>query len=535
MEIQNSRKSIWLPVAFALVMAGGIFIGQLINRNSHPSKFTIYPRNDKVSNVIDYISEEYVDTVNRNKISDKAITSILETLDPQSVYIPASELQRMNEPLEGNFFGIGVQFNLQADTIVIVNTVANGPSQMLGILAGDRIIKVNDSLVAGIKLVSDDVVKKLKGPQGTKVKVSILRKGIKKLLDFEIVRSKIPLYSVDVSYMVAPGVGFIKINQFARTTYDEFIAGVSKLHELGMKKLIVDLRANGGGYMDAATRIADEFFGNKELIVYTQGKSRPRQDIKATPGGVCLNDSVVILLDEWSASASEILAGAIQDNDRGLIIGRRSFGKGLVQEQIVLADGSAIRLTVARYYTPSGRCIQKPYNHGYDEYYNELHTRYVHGELMKADSIKFADSLAFHTPKGKILYAGGGIMPDVFIPIDTMGYTSYFAEVRNRGLMYSFAFQYADQNRAKLSGYKDIDQLEKYLDNIKLLDDFVNFSSKKGIVAKPKEIQVSKEIILTQVKAYIARDILDNAGFYPIISRIDNTLQKAVEIINKEN
>jgi carboxyl-terminal processing protease len=534
MEIQNSKRSIWLPVLFALVMACGIFIGQLINRNSHPNKFTIYPKNDKVGNVIDYISEEYVDTINRNKITDKAITSILESLDPHSVYIPASELQKMNEPLEGNFSGIGVQFNLQNDTVVIVNTIANGPSQLLGILAGDRIIKVNDSLIAGVKLQSDEIVKKLKGPQGTKVKVSILRKGIKNILDFEIMRNKIPLNSVDAEYMISPGIGFIKINQFAKTTYDEFIAGVNKLHGLGMKKLIIDLRANGGGYMDAATRIADEFFGNKELIVFTQGKSRPRQEVRATDGGTCLGDSLVILIDEWSASASEILAGAIQDNDRGLIIGRRSFGKGLVQEQIVLTDGSAIRLTVARYYTPSGRCIQKPYNHGYDEYYNELHTRYLHGELMKADSIHFKDSIAYHTPKGKILYAGGGIMPDVFIPIDTIGYTTYFAEIRNRGLMYYFAFEYADQNRAKLSEYKEVAVLEKYLDSQKLLDAFIRFASKKGVTAKPKEIQISKELIITQIKAYIARDILDNAGFYPIISRIDNTLQKAVQILNKE-
>jgi carboxyl-terminal processing protease len=534
MEIQNSRRTIWLPILFALVMACGIFIGQFINKSSHPNKFTIYPRNDKVSNVIDYISEEYVDTINRSKISDKAITAILETLDPHSVYIPASELQRMNEPLEGNFSGIGVQFNIQNDTVVIVNTVANGPSQLLGILAGDRIIKVNDSMVAGVKLQSDDIVKRLKGPQGTKVKVGILRKGIRNLLDFEIIRNKIPLNSVDAAYIISPGIGFIKINQFAKTTYDEFIAGINKLHEQGMKKLIIDLRANGGGYMDAATRIADEFFGNKELIVFTKGKSRPRQEVKATDGGVCLNDSLVILLDEWSASASEILAGAIQDNDRGLIIGRRSFGKGLVQEQIVLADGSAIRLTVARYYTPSGRCIQKPYNHGYDEYYNELHTRYLHGELMKADSIRFTDSIAYHTPKGKILYAGGGIMPDIFIPIDTIGYSGYLAEIRNRGLMYSFAFEYADLNRTKLSEYKNVEQLEKYLDNLKLLEAFVSFAAKKGVPARPKEIQISKELIITQVKAYIARDILDNAGFYPIISRIDNTLQKAVQVLSRE-
>lgn len=534
MEIQNSKRSIWLPILFAIVMVCGIFIGQLINKSSHPGKFTIYPKNDKVTNVIDYISEEYVDTINRNKISDKAITSILESLDPHSVYIPASELQRMNEPLEGNFSGIGVQFNIQNDTVVIINTIANGPSQLLGILAGDRIIKVNDSLIAGVKFQSEDVVKRLKGPQGTKVKVSILRKSVKKLLDFEIIRNKIPLNSIDAEYIISPGIGFIKINQFARTTYDEFTAAINKLHSLGMKKLIIDLRANGGGYMDAATRIADEFLGNKELIVYTQGKSRPRQEVRATDGGICLNDSLVILMDEWSASASEILAGAIQDNDRGLILGRRSFGKGLVQEQIVLADGSAIRLTVARYYTPSGRCIQKPYNHGYEEYYNELHKRYLHGELMKSDSIRFTDSIAYHTPKGKILYAGGGIMPDIFIPIDTIGYTPYFAEIRNRGLIYNFAFEYTDQNRTKLNEYKTVEELEKYLDKLKLLDAFVSFASKKGVNSKPKEIQISKELIITEVKAYIARNILDNAGFYPIISRVDATLQKAVSVLKKE-
>ena len=533
MEIQNSKRSVWLPLVFGVVLAAGIFIGQLMSRNDHQSRFTIYTKIDKVSNVIDYISTDYVDSVNRNALTDKAITNILEGLDPHSVYIPASELQKMNEPLEGNFSGIGVQFNMQNDTIVVVNTIANGPSQLIGIVAGDRIIRVNDTLVAGVKMESEAIVRKLKGPQGTKVKVSIHRRGVKNLIDFSIVRNRIPLYSVDVAYMVAPRVGFIKINQFARTTHDEFLSAIQKLHAAGMKKLIVDLRENGGGYLNAATDIADEFFGKNELIVYTQGRSRPRQEFRATAGGVCLQDSVIVLIDEMTASASEILAGAIQDNDRGLILGRRSFGKGLVQEPIVLGDGSEVRLTVARYYTPSGRCIQKPYNHGYDAYYNDIHNRYMHGEMEQADSIHFADTVVYRTPDGKILHGGGGIMPDVFIPIDTVGYTSYFGEIRNRGLVYSFAFQYADQNRAKLKKFGTAAELSKYLDDQKIMDAFIRFASQKGVAGKPKEIQISREIINTQVKAYIARNILDNDGFYPIISKIDETLLRAVKIFNR--
>lgn len=531
MEIHNTKRSIWLPLVFAMVLAAGIFIGQMVSRNAHPNRFTIYPRADKVGTVIDYITTDYVDSVNRNALTDKAITTMLESLDPHSVYIPAADLQKVNEPLEGNFSGIGVQFNVQNDTVVVVNTVPNGPSQLVGIQAGDRIIKVNDTLVAGVKMVSDDIVKRLKGPQGTKVKVTILRRTVNRLIDFDIIRNKIPLYSVDVSYMVNPEIGYIKINQFSRTTHDEFLAGVQKLHQQGMKKLIIDLRENGGGYMDAAVDIADEFFGNNELIVYTQGKARPRQEYRATPGGVCLNDSLIILIDEMSASASEILAGAIQDNDRGLIVGRRSFGKGLVQEQIVLADGSAVRLTVARYYTPTGRCIQKPYNHGYDEYYNDIHERYLHGEMEQADSIHFADTAVYRTPKGKILHGGGGIMPDVFIPLDTAGYSDYFGEVRNRGLIYNFAFTYTDQNRSKLTALKDLEALDKYLDHQKILDHFVQFAAKKGVPPKPKDIKVSGFIIETQLKAYIARNIFDNDGFYPIISRIDNTLEKAVDLL----
>jgi carboxyl-terminal processing protease len=529
----NNKRSIYLPILFAAVLALGIIIGQLINQNSDKHKFLIHPRTDKVSNVISYISEDYVDTVDKGKLNDEAIVAMLESLDPHSLYIPASDLQRVNEPLEGNFSGIGVQFNMQNDTVVIISTIANGPSQLVGILAGDRIIKVDDSLVAGVKMASDDIVKRLKGPRGTKVKVGIGRRGVAKILDFEIIRDRIPLYSVDIAYMVKPGIGYIKISQFAKTTYDEFVEAVKDLQSKGMQKIILDLRGNGGGYMDMATRIADEFLGNNELLVYTEGKSRPREEERAREGGLCINDELVILMDELSASASEILAGAIQDNDRGIIVGRRSFGKGLVQGQIPMSDGSAIRLTVARYYTPSGRCIQKPYTKGYDEYNNDLHERAVRGELMDKDSIHFPDSLKYYTTKGKVVYGGGGIMPDIFIPIDTAGVTQYFADIRNRGLIYTFAFEYADQNRQKLVSLKGSAEIEKYLESQKLYDKFIKYAAVKGVPPNLKQAQISRDIIITQLYAYIARNIIDNAGFYPIISRIDNTLLQAVDIISK--
>lgn len=530
MEKQNSRISVFLPVLLAVMLGGGIFLGVHIRIKSEKSQYLIYPRTDKIGMVMSYILGEYVDTVDRNKLTEDAIKALLNDLDPHSVYIPASELQAVNEPLEGNFSGIGVQFNMQNDTVAIILTVANGPSERVGIRPGDRIIKINDTLVAGVKLGSDKIMKKLRGPRGTKVKVSVLRRGISGLIDFEITRDQIPIYSVDAAYMLNSSTGYVKISSFSRTTHEEFVRSVEKLHNQGMKRIIVDLRGNGGGYMESATSIADEFLGDNEMIVFTQGRQRARSVIKARPGGVCVSDAVIVLIDEWSASASEILAGAIQDNDRGIIVGRRSFGKGLVQEQIPLPDGSALRLTVARYYTPTGRCIQKPYRNGSEAYYHELMDRYNRGEFNKPDSTLFPDSLKYRTPKGKVVYGGGGIMPDVFVPLDTSGVTPWFTQVRSKGLTYSFAFKYTDDHRQELEKFQSINNLTEYLDRKNLFSDFLKYTSEEGIIPKPSEIGRSKKLVDTELKAYVARNLFDNEGFYRVISRIDEPLKKALEL-----
>jgi carboxyl-terminal processing protease len=534
MDNQNKRSATLLPLLLALFLVGGMLIGNLLSRISTLDRFQVYPKTNKINSVIDYIAQEYVDSINKEQLVEMTIPDILKHLDPHSVYIPADELQQFNEPLEGNFSGIGVQFNMQDDTVAIINTVPNGPSEKLGIKAGDRIIRVNDSLVAGVKMQSDNIVKMLKGKRGTKVKVTIIRRGVGEPLDFVITRDKIPLTSIDVSYMIANDIGMIKISEFSRTTYDEFIEAVKSLQAQGMKKLILDLRSNGGGYMDAATKIADEFLDEGKLIVYTEGRAQPRHNVYAAPKGICINTEILVLIDELSASASEIFAGAIQDNDRGLIVGRRSFGKGLVQQQTVFSDGSALRLTIARYYTPTGRCIQKPYNNGLEEYYYDIQNRYDRGEFVVADSIKFADSLKFVTPGGNIVYGGGGIMPDLFVPFDTIGVTPYLNQVRNRGLIYRYAFFYTDNNRAVLSQYTNPREISAYLDKQDLLTKFVNYAELHGVKKNVEDIILSEKIIMTQLKAYIARNIIDNSGYYPIIQEIDQTLQKGIEILASE-
>lgn len=350
----------------------------------------------------------------------------------------------------------------------------------------------------------------------------------------EIVRDEIPLYSVDVSYMINEEIGFIKINRFAETTFKEFISGIEKLKEQNYKKLIIDLRGNTGGYMLAATNIVDQFLDAGKLIVYTKGKSSPRQDIYSTSRGVCKDIEVVVLQDEFSASASEILAGALQDNDRGTIIGRRSFGKGLVQEQYPMSDGSVIRLTIARYYTPTGRSIQKPYTNGKEDYYNDLTERYRHGEFIEADSIHFADSLKFTTPEGAIVYGGGGIMPDIFVPLDTSGYTRYYAEVVRKGVLYNFAFQYVDNNRGELNTYTDAQSINNYLESINIFDQFVEFAEEQGVSRTTRGFEESKFLVNTQLKANIARNVIDNEGFYPIIKDVDTTLKRAIEYLEEK-
>ncbi len=553
MRNKRDRLIIFLPVIISLSLVVGILLGNWITgirvrsivtdevnkqkfsiRPGHNSNsgFSLTPKGSKISSALQYIVNEYVDTVSLNTMNESVMPAMLENLDPHSIYIPAKEFQRFSEPLVGNFSGIGVSFNMTDDTVAIINTIPNGPSKMVGILAGDRIVMVDDSLVAGVSMPSDDIVKMLKGPKKTLVKVSIYRRNEPALLDFEITRDDIPIYSVDVAYMVGDNTGYIKISQFAQTTYREFMEAIQKLKSQGVTKLIVDLRSNGGGIMEAATMIADQFLEEGQLIVYTEGKSRPRENDYATSRGTLKNDKVVILMDESSASASEILAGAIQDNDRGMVIGRRSFGKGLVQEEMRFADGSALRLTVARYYTPTGRSIQRPYENGKEDYYHDFADRYTRGEFEHQDSIKFDDTQKFITPGGKIVYGGGGIMPDVFVPVDTVGASEYYSKIRSLGLMYRFAFAYTDRNRTDLELYSTADDIQDYLENQGILPEFIDYAKGKGVDPNYDDIKTSETILKKTIMAYIARNLIDNIGFYPIISEIDQTLQIAIDTIS---
>jgi carboxyl-terminal processing protease len=499
--------------------------------NNAGSGFSLTPKSNKITTAIQYILSEYVDTVDVGELNESVIPALVDNLDPHSIYIPASDFQRFSEPLMGNFSGIGVSFNMTDDTVAIINTIPNGPSEMVGIMAGDRIIMVDDSVVAGVNMPSDDIVKMLKGPKNTVVKVTIHRRGEKAPIDFEITRDDIPIYSVDVAYKVNENTGYIKISQFAQTTYHEFMQAIEKLKSQGVNRLIVDLRGNGGGIMEAATMIADQFLEEGQLIVYTEGRNRPRENDYATSRGMLKNDKVVVLMDESSASASEILAGAIQDNDRGLVIGRRSFGKGLVQEEMRFPDGSAMRLTVARYYTPTGRSIQRSYENGKEDYYHDFSDRWMRGEFEYEDSIKFDDSQKFLTPGGKTVYGGGGIMPDVFVPVDTSGASEYYNKVRSLGLMYRFAFYYTDIHRASLDQFTSAQDIEAYLDDQDLLPQFITYAKEKGVQPDYNDIRVSKHILQKTIKAYVARNIIDNDGFYPIIADIDQTLKVAMDTI----
>jgi carboxyl-terminal processing protease len=532
MNYNNPKRSVFLPLMLGAALAIGVLIGKYLPGNDElPQHSNIRSRNDKLNSILNIIEANYVDSVNRNDLVETAIPSILKKLDPHSVYIPAKDLARANEPLQGNFEGIGISFNMLTDTILVISTIPGGPSEKLGLLPGDKILYVNDSLVAGRHISDEKVMGMLKGKRGTIVKIKILRNGQKELLPFDITRDKIPIYSVDVDYMVNDSTGYIRINTFAMTTFDEFMKGLSELKSKGMTNLILDLRANSGGIMEAAIQIANQFLKEGQLIVYTKGRAQPRRESKATGDGEFETGKLVVLIDEWSASASEILAGAIQDNDRGTIIGRRSFGKGLVQEPIPFSDGSGMRLTVARYYTPTGRSIQKPYKDGFEKYYDDLNERYTHGEFEVSDSIHFSDSLKFTTPEGRTVYGGGGIMPDKFVPVDTSGVSPYFVKVRS--LIYRFALKYTENNRDVLKKYLEPGEMEKFLDNQALLDQFIQFAAANGVKKDPADLKISGHIIQTQVKAYIARNILDNKGFYPIWEDIDTTLKYAIEFLKK--
>ncbi len=515
----------------AISVASGILIGNMMNHNSQPMYNPLgYSQPNKLTTILDLIDKGYVDSVNTNDIVEKTIPEILENLDPHTTYIPAKYMQEVQEEMKGKFSGIGVQFSIQEDTVRVVEVISGGPSSQVGILPGDRIVRVNDSIIAGNDVKNQTVLDLLRGERNSKVEIGIVRSGYNSELEFEITRGDIPIFSVDVSYMIDPETGFIKVSRFADKTYQEFMEGMQTLEHKGAKKVIVDLRQNPGGSLLAVLRMLDEFLDKGEPLLYTEGENQPRKTYNAS-GKITWEDmDVYVLIDEFSASASEIFAGAMQDNDRGVIIGRRSFGKGLVQEQIPLMDGSALRLTVARFYTPSGRCIQKSYENGNEEYYDDMHERFAHNEQLNPDSIHFVDSLRYTTKSGRVVYGGGGIMPDFFVPADTTGNSDYFDRIYRKGLIYTFAYSYADGNRDKLSQFETADGIDAYLEKQNILNEFVQYAAEKGIAKDAEGLKISGHVMKTQLKAYIARNIIGEEGFYPIISQIDKTLQRAIEI-----
>lgn len=484
------------------------------------------------------ISRLYVDEVNEEELVEKAITSMLEELDPHSTYTNAEEARKMNEPLEGEFEGIGIQFQMMEDTLLVVQPVSGGPSEKVGILAGDRITAVEDTLIAGVKMSTEEIMSRLRGPKGSVVKLTIIRRDIDEPLTFEVKRDKIPIYSLDASYMITPTIGYIRLNKFGANTIEEFQAALSKLQGQGMKDLILDLQGNGGGYLNAAIDLANEFLPQKSLIVYTEGKASKRSEFVAKGNGNFLKGKLVVLVDEYSASASEIVSGAIQDWDRGTIVGRRTFGKGLVQRPIDLPDGSMIRLTIARYYTPSGRCIQKPYEKGEEEDYdNELVKRLEHGELMHADSIHLPDSLMFKTKRlGRTVYGGGGIMPDYFVPIDTTLYSDYHRDLVAKGVVIKTTLNYIEKNRKALTkSYRKFDDFNRKFEvSNELLDELRKEGEKSGVAFNETEYNTSLPRIKTQLKALIARDIWEMSEYYQVMNQTDNVVQQALKIIEKD-
>lgn len=490
---------------------------------------------DKVSTAIQIIKYAYVDTVNEKQLTDEAIRAMIKQLDPHSVYIPVEELSDANEPLNAKFTGVGIQFNINEDTIMVTQTIPGGPSEKLGIRAGDRIVKIDDITVAGVKITNNDVKKKLRGPKGTKVKVDMYRRGEKDLVDFMITRDEIPIFSIDASYMVTPKIGYIKISRFADSTVDEFKEALAKLKKQGLESLILDLQGNGGGYLNRAVELADEFLNDGKKIVYTRGRNVMSEDYMSSPVGGWEKGKLAVLIDETSASASEIVSGAIQDWDRGLIIGRRSFGKGLVQKPYQLPDGSAIRLTVAHYYTPSGRCIQKPYELGdEDEYDSDINNRYKHGELFYADSIHFLDSTNYFTGNHRLVKGGGGIMPDVFVPLDTTDNSQYHTDLIRKNVLGDFSLNYADNHRAELMAkYPDINAFKKnFALTDEILEEFIKAGEKAELKRDTAGLAVSGKLLRTQLKALIARNLWDSDAYFEVINDVNTSLQKAINAIN---
>lgn len=528
MTSENKRNivAVLLPIVLAVGLIGGIFIGKLTeSRRTSPEE-------EKLHTVLELIKQQYVDEINVDSLLETTIPDLLLQLDPHSVYIPKKDLQATNDDLESSFGGVGVMFQILNDTVNVVEVVAGGPAESVGLLAGDRILKANGKDLSGVKATTDDVFKTLRGKEGTKVKVEILRSTSKKPLTFEIVRGEIPSVSVDTKYMLSENVGYVKVSKFARNTYNEFFTALNELRAKGAKKYVIDLRGNSGGFMDQAIYMANEFLPAGKMIVYTKGRTPDNETMAVSDGnGQFQQSEVVVLTNEYSASASEIFAGAIQDNDRGLVMGRRTFGKGLVQNQIALPDSSAIRLTVARYYTPTGRSIQKEYKRGKDgKYEMDILDRYNHGEFYSQDSIKLDKSKHFTTAAGRTVYGGGGIMPDIFVPEDTTGFTSYYIEAMNLGLVQRFAHEMSETYRPMMRGEKSLTALNRVLprDNM-LLQAFVNYAATHGLPARWYYIGKSKQLLLNQLKAAFARDLVGYDACIEILNMEDVLVKQALE------
>ncbi len=484
------------------------------------------------------IANLYVDSVDENKVAEDAIRGMLEKLDPHSSYSTPKEVKALNEPLQGSFEGIGVQFNMVDDTLLVIQPVVNGPSEKVGIMAGDRIVSVNDTAIAGVKMSREEIMRRLRGPKGSKVLLGIVRRGVDGKLSFTVKRDKIPVKTVDAYYLIRPGVGYIRIGSFGASTYDEFSEAVTSLQAQGMKDLILDLQENGGGYLQTAVKIANEFLADNDLIVYTSGRSNKRMEYRAQGNGKLTSGKVIVLVNEFSASAAEIVTGAIQDQDRGMVVGRRSFGKGLVQRPLTFNDGSMIRLTIAHYYTPAGRCIQKPYKKGdATDYAKDIENRLKHGEFTNADSIHFADSLKCYTlRKHRVVYGGGGIMPDYFVPLDTAKYTSFYRKLVARNYIVNTNLKYIDANRKQLK--KQYPQFDKFLASYEVpqqvVDTIMAQAAKDSIKPKDEEeLNKSLPFLRRQLKALVARDIWDMSQYYQIMNEDNDVVKKAVEVISK--
>ena len=529
----NSTR--FIPFLLAICLIAGIAIGTFYANHFSGNKLGIInTSSNKLNALLRIIDDQYVDTVNISDLVEEAMPQILSELDPHSSYIPAKDLEAVTADLKGSFSGIGIQFTIQNDTIHVNNVIQGGPSEKVGLMAGDRIVEVDDSAFVGKIVTNEEAMKRLKGEKGSKVKLGVYRPGEKELLHFTVVRGNIPVKSIDAAYMINEKVGYVKVNKFGETTYPELLIALAKLSQKNCEGLIIDLRGNTGGYMAAAIQMVNEFLPNNRLIVYTQGRKSPRQDYNSNGTGSNQKMPLVVLVDEGSASASEIFAGAIQDNDRGTIVGRRSFGKGLVQQPIEFSDGSAIRLTIARYYTPSGRCIQKPYEKGKEsEYELDLLTRYEHGEFFSADSIKQNETEVYHTRLGRPVYGGGGIMPDIFVPQDTTGMTSYFRMAANRGLIIRYTFEYTDQNRSTLQKYDTPEKMEEYLKKQNLLNNFAAWAEKKGLKRRNNLMAKSRQLFEMSLYGNIIYNMLGMEAYVEFLNETDKTVLKAVEILEK--